>query len=507
MTTTSTDVPASLGPNEPPEPAQPERARSRFAAVFLRVGPASVIGTLLAAIFGVTFAVITPPFWGHDEITQFGRAYQVAHGGIQPQQIYDNRGVSYGGEVPISVDALMGYALDDYTNSPEEPAPLAQSPRGYELLENQPVTSAERTIWFTNTSAYSPLPYLPAAAGIRVAELLDLNVGGLMLATRLAGLAVYLALIAFALRALRGSRVQWLVCAVALLPITVFQAGTVTADTMTNAIAILVSALLLKGLFLGMPLNRVETAALLTAAVALPLCKPAYALLAMAVLVVPAERMGLSGWKRVLPWLFAAIGAAAFVAWNAISSPTTEGMGLMRRESQWHSVRPGDQLSEVLGDPLHFSNVLAQSVLRRDQEWFDEFFGELGFGYVTVPATSIVACLIALALALGIAERFTASHLRTAIVGAGVAVTTAAIFGTLYLGFSPVGYFIVDGVQGRYFVPLAIVAFAVLLRWVPLRLSRDDGRTPGKGAAIAIVAAIVIALVAAVAKYYVLVWG
>lgn len=466
-----------------------------------------MIGTIVVAIFGATFAWITPPFWGHDEITQFGRAYQVAHGRMLPQRIDDSRGVSYGGEVPISVATLMAYALDDYSHAPEEPAPLAQSPHGYEALESQPVPSAQQTIWFTNTSAYSPLPYLPAAVGIRTAQLLDLDVGGLMLATRLAGLAVYLALIGFGLHALRGRRVQWLVCAVALLPIAVFQAGTVSADTLTNAIAILVSALLLKGLFLGEQLGRIETGALLTAAVALPLCKPAYVLLAMAVLVVPAERMGLIGWKRLLPWLFAAIGTAAFVTWNAISAPTTAGMGLMRRESQWYSVRAGDQLNGVLSDPLHFASVLAQSVVRRDQEWFDEFFGELGFGYVTVPATSIVACLVALVLSAGIAERLIASDRRTAIVAAGVIITVAAIFGTLYLSFSPVDYFIIDGVQGRYFVPLAIAAFAVLLRWVPLRLSRDDGRTPGKGTAVAIVAAIAIALVAAVTKYYVLVWG
>lgn len=506
MTSTDAAPRTADAVDEPSEPAH-RTALTRSRDLVHSWGTASVVFTIVAAVFGVVFAVITPPFWGHDEITQFGRAYQVAHGGLLPQEIDDTRGVSYGGDVPITVDALMGYALDDYTNSPPEPAPLAQNARGYDVLENLPVSAGERTIWFTNTSAYSPLPYLPATVGIRVAEALDLHVGGLMLATRLAGLAVYLALVGFGLHALRRHRVQWLAFAVALLPIGVFQAGTVTADTMTNAIAIVLSALLVKGLFLGVRLNRVETAALLAGAVALPLCKPTYVLLAMVVLVVPAERMGLTGRMRMLPWLFAAVGAAGFAAWTVISGPTTEGMGLMRTPSQWHAVVPGDQLSGVLHDPLHFANVLVQSVLRRDEEWFGEFFGELGFGYVTVPALSMVAWLVALALAAGTAERFVASHRRTAVVAVGIVVSVAAIVGTLYLSFSPVGYFIVDGLQGRYFLPLAIAALAVLLRWIPLRLTHEGGRTPGRGAAVAVVTAVVIALAAAVLKYYVVVWG
>jgi uncharacterized membrane protein len=276
---------------------------------------------------------------------------------------------------------------------------------------------------------------------------------------------------------------------------------------MTNALAIMVSALLVKGLFLGDRLGRVETGALLASAVALPLCKPTYVLLAMAVLVIPADRMGLGGWRRWLPWAFAGAGAILFLLWYRISAPTTEGTGLMRDPEQWYSVRPGEQLSGILRDPVGFVSVFAQSVMRRDHEWFAEFFGELGFAYVDVPATSIVACLVALAMALGIAERMISSHRRTAIVAIAVVASVALVYVTLYLSFSPVGYFIIDGVQGRYFVPLAIAAFAVLLRWVPLRLSGSGGGVPVRGAAITITTATVLALAAASLRYYIIVWG
>ncbi|HEY5853997.1 MAG TPA: DUF2142 domain-containing protein [Aldersonia sp.] len=473
-----------------------------------RWGAASAAFTAVALIFGFVFAWITPPFWAHDEITQFGRAYQVAHGGLLPQEIDDDRGVSYGGRIPASIDELMGYALRDYNNNPPEPDPMVQDPGGYDRLESAPVSDAQRTMWFTNTASYSPLPYLPAALGIRIAESVGLDVGAVSLAARLAGLAVYLAIVGFGLQALRAWRIQWLAFTVAVLPIAVFQAGTVTADTLTNALAIVVSALLVKALFLGSPLNRIETAALLTSAVALPLCKPSYVLVAMLVVLVPPAALGFGGaLRRWLPWAFAAIGALAFLAWTRIAAPTTEGMGLMRRQEQWHSVIPADQLAGMVRDPIGFVSTFGQSIARRDQEWFTEFFGELGFSYVTVPALSIIASLLALVVSVGIAERLVSSHLRTALVAVAVAASVALIYVALYLSFTPVGYFIIDGVQGRYFVPLAVLAFAVLLRWMPLRFTRADGTLPPRAPAVTIVTATVIGLIAAAVKYYAFVWG
>ncbi len=488
----------------------PPKASRLSAAVCwlqLRVGLGSAVFLLIGAIFGATFSVVTPPFWGHDEITQFGRAYQVAHGGFGPQRIPDARGVSYGGQIPVSIDALMGYALRDYSRKPQEPAPLSAGHAAYDRLGSAPVGSATKTMWFTNTAAYSAIPYVPAVAGIWLADAVGADVGNTVLLTRLAGLLAYLLIVGFALRALRGYRVQWLAFTVAVLPITLFQAGTVTADTITNALAILVSCLLVKGLFLNARLSRTEVAAALVATIALPLSKPTYVLLAMLVALIPARQYGFRGWLRWIPWCCAILGAALFGVWMKIASPTGDGMGLMREPAQWHSVRPGDQLHQILSHPWHFIDVFTHSIWLRDGEWFTQFFGQLGFAYVDVPGLSILACLLAFAVSVGIAERLTATQLRTTLVALAIAASVAMIYVTLYMSFSPVGYYLIDGVQGRYFVPLAVAGVAVLLRWIPLRLTNSQGKTPVRGPAVTIIVATVIALVAAIIKYHFMVWG
>ncbi|MGW0178258.1 DUF2142 domain-containing protein [Nocardia sp. NPDC003345] len=482
--------------------------RRAGTALIGRAGPATVAFTLLAGIFGLIFAVMSPPFWGHDELTQFGRAYQVAHGGLLPSQIEDDRGVSYGGEVPAAVEALMGFALDDYTHNPGEPFPMVAEPQTYQRLGDAPVTDDKKTVWFTNTAAYSAVPYVPNAIGIRFAELIDADAGTLVRLTRLSGLAAYLLVVGFALWSLRAHRIQWLAFTVAVLPIAVFQAGTVTADTLTNALAVLVSALLVKGLFLGDRLGRAETVAVMGTAILLPLCKPTYVLLALLVVLIPAERMGLTGWRRWLTWACAALGALGFAVWMKIAAPTGEGTSLMRPRHQWYTVDTGEQLTGILTGPFGFLRTFWESILRRDQEWFTEFFGELGFSYINVPATAIVACLLAFAVALGTAERLELPDFRrTLVVALTMAASVAMIYVTLYMSFTPVGYYIIDGVQGRYFIPLAIVAFAVLLRWLPLRLRGPGDRPPGRAAEWTIVIAALIALVTTVAKYHLYVWA
>lgn len=482
--------------------------RGIIESIERRFGAAALVFVVVAGVFGALFAVVTPPFWGHDEITQFGRAYQVAHGGFTPEKIQDTRGVAYGGTVPTSVDALMSYAFDDYNHNPEEPDPMVADRDAYQRLGAAPLTSTTTQVWFTNTAAYSPVPYVPAALGIRLSEALDLSVGAMNTVTRLSGLLAYLLIVGFALRALRGHRVQWLAFTVAVLPIAVFQAGTITADTMTNALAILVSALLVKGLFLGDKLTRTETVAALAATVLLPVSKPTYVLLAMLTVLIPAQRYGFRGPLRVIPWVVAAIGAIVFAAWMKVAAPTTEGMGLMRPQHQWGMVRPDDQLKGILGDPFHFLNVFGDSIWLRDQRWFTQFFGELGFAYIDVPAITILACLLAFAVSVGIADRMPgANTLRTVVVALTVLASVAMIYVTLYMSFTPVDYYLIDGVQGRYFVPLAIAAMAVVLRWMPLRLTDAEGRTPSRGPAIVIVSATVFALIAAAAKYCSIVWG
>lgn len=498
------------------------------APALQRTGPALAVFLVLAGFFGAVFAVVTPPFWGHDEITQHGRAYQVSQGGMLPEEIPEDRvpGMrSWGGQVPVEVGRVMDAAFEDYRSDRPEPASKVDDSDAYPPLLDAPISGERTDVWFTNTAAYSPVPYLPHAVALALTEALGGDTRAHVYAPRIAGLLAYLAVVGFAVHALRGTRFAWVLVAVALLPIAIFQSGTTTADTLTNALSLLLSALLVKALFLRRQLSGGETAALLATLVALPLCKPTYVLLPLLALLIPAAMTALGRrapdgepsprekpWWRITSIGALAAGLGGFGVWTSISGETTEGMGYMRPPEQYETVRPGDQLSGILSDPVGFVGTFVESWALRDLLWFDQFFGELGFSYVKVPGATQVFALLALTLAVLGAERLRSRTLPTLVTTTVVVLTTGMIFGTLYLSFSPVDFYIIDGVQGRYFVPLAVLGFAVVARVITIRLftapSSPTGKAtaPGPGLPLTIATLSALSLAAAAFKYWWVIW-
>lgn len=195
-------------------------------------------------------------------------------------------------------------------------------------------------------------------------------------------------------------------------------------------------------------------------------------------------------------------GLGGFAAWTAVSARTSESMHLMR---PGETVDPGAQIDFVLGHPGEFLQVLVRTFAYQENSYFTQFFGTLGFTWVPVPAIAVGCCLLAAGLACGMSDRLTASPARTAITAAVVLLTAAAVFGTLYLEYSPVGYHLIAGVQGRCSIPLAIIAAAVVLRLVPLRLHLPGPRA-ARATAAAVVALMSVALATSAVKYYYVLW-
>lgn len=494
------ETPAQEKPEAPTAPT-PRSWRHRLAGLD-KCGTAFV---LISLLFGTVFAFITPPFWGHDEISHFSRTFQVDHGQVLPLRVPDSRGVAYGGQIPETAKALTGYAFDDYHAKTKAPDPRVEDPGRYERLAAQSLSAPLANQWFTNTAAYSPVAYLPSAVGLRIAEWTGNTVGLAVDLMRIFNLLAYTAVIAFALWALRESRFKWVVFVAALMPIAVFQAGNITADTLTNGLAILFSALFVKATFLRARLTGWQTFLLLASAVLLPLTKPTYLVLALLLLFTPPGRLALRRGARPIAIAATAVGVAGFAAWNSVAAKTGEGMGLMRKPPQWDSVDPSEQVQYVLGNLPHFLRICWQTFVYQDNRYFQEFFGQLGFSGVKVPGIAIACCILAGVIAFGLCGRMQASRLRLIASIVLLVGSVLGIFAALYLEYSPVGYYMIDGVQGRYFIPLVVLAAAIALQLIPLRLHLPSVRA-AHGAAAAVVVLMFVALGMTALKFNYAIW-
>lgn len=467
---------------EEPRPVRRFRPKDTCGVVFV----------LFSLLFGSVFALITPPMWGFDEPTHVFRAYAVDHGRFLPEQILD--GVNYGGEVPVTLAELGNYAVVDSDVLPPFPQHAVRNPQVYERFRAQPLNAPEIVIGFQNTSSYSPVAYVPSVIGLRIAEVVDGSVGFALTLMRLCDVLAYTAIVWLALWSLREHRFKWAVFVVALLPMTVYVASLITADAVTNALAILFSALFAKAALLQQRLSGVETALLFAAAFLLPLGKPTYVLLVLLLPFVPSARMAVRRWAA---FAVTAAGVTGFAAWTAVSAQTSDAMHLMR---PGHVVDPGLQVEHLLTNLGDVPGLMVRTFVNQENNIVTQVFGFFGPAKVAAPASAMLAVLAAGALAFGLAERVRPNRTLLGVTATIVLVSVAAIFGTLYLEWTPVGHHVIEGVQGRYFVPLAVLWFAVLLWLVPLRLELTRGHLL-RGSELGIIVLVFFALFASAFKY------
>ena len=536
-----------------------------------RVDRAALLLGLLVLVVGSLFAVAVPKMWGPDEPQHFYRAYQVAHGGFLPLKVTDVNGAPvYGGQMPSSVVAIQALVPHRLARDPQR-APLFTQPEAHARAEALPLdTGRTVTKWFTNTAAYAPPTYLPAAGALLVVEAAHGTIGQAILAMRLAGVLTYAALVTLAALVLRRHRLKWLVVVVAALPSAIFQASVISADTVTNGVCILFLAVVAKGVFLRRPLMAWETWTLLATAVVLPLLKPTYVTLLPLLFLVPPAALALtrrrdpdrdgtdtargleihrggpksgdpgpvdagSGdpatttghpgataqagagtaeaapaagarGRRVVAVVAAVVTTVVSLAltalWAGLSSGTGNGMGLVRGRGQENSVRPGDQVQYLLGHPGQLARILVRTAADYGWRLIEELFSQTGYN-VQGSALAAVLSVVALLLATGLVGRLRPGRLRLAVSTVVLVAAVGAVFGALYVAFDPVGLFEIQGVQGRYFVPLALLAALVALAYVPLRL---DVSVPGtrRRVVATIAVAVTLAPVVALVKFVLL---
>lgn len=205
-----------------------------------------------ALIIGLAFAFVTPPFAVPDEQNHFWRALAIARGHLIPARGRDRTTIAR------SVQNLV-WVLDraePRESLREKLHVIASLP-----FDGQEGGEVRFAAWYT------PLPYIvQSAVAAMPLRPIVLFYGG-----RVANLLAAILLVALAIRA--APRHAPVIAAAALLPMTLYESASWSADAATIALAWLFIALLLE------PPRRMWVVAMV--GLALALCKPAYFLIAL----------------------------------------------------------------------------------------------------------------------------------------------------------------------------------------------------------------------------------
>lgn len=397
---------------------------------------------LILLLFGLPMILLVPTGAGYDEEDHLVRVWEVSAfsfipGQMSPQELrYPTvfRDFAYrqqGSTGVIDSDFWQSYAR------------AALYERGFVRRE------------IDTKSVYSPALLLPQAIIMRLlGRGADLPALPVFYLCRLAGLLSYLILTWLAIRQMPFGK--WLLLVLALSPMALFQAATITPDAISNGIGFLFIAGCLR-LAQVQEIGWNETGRLVFLSCLLFSAK----LNLIPLILLPFLLISPSQFASKRPYVF--LLATSFVlfllevaAWNWIASRNFGSLLL-------DEANPQAQLLYILGNPFAFLQTVLKDFFANGSFYVQGWINGYGYYYWTPPL--IVAALFLLSLGSVILADSTSEqvHRRQRIIFillfvAGYVATIAS----LYISYTPVGSDQVFGVQGRYFIPLALPLFLIL---------------------------------------------
>ena len=396
---------------------------------------------------GLWSAVFTPLGAGFDEDAHLARVWQIAHGEMIP-----NRQGSADGFPSGFLD--VSYHL--YKNM--TPVSIGMWARQFEVK-----IDPSETIRFPTRSPYFPLMYIPHALVMRLVLLLSRAPAAIhYYLARLACLALYAGLTFAAIRSLPHGK--WLLTVLALSPMAITQASTVTPDAIDNAGAFLFTAWALRLASMGdIPMSDRDFRKTIILIILVCTLKPTTPVLLLLLLLVPRRVVGSDKRRAIL--VAAALSAFLLlsVGWDVILGRNV-GFG----SAELH-LDPVAQIMGILSAPLAFAQVLGRTLLSALPRIMTEWVGVAPYAAWDLPAVIyILYPMLLLYTMLSEPSGCDLTLQRRIRLGSIFAVGAGTIIVLVYLQFNPVGSPLIAGIQGRYFIGVSPLLLLCLVPVKPL---------------------------------------
>jgi uncharacterized membrane protein len=418
-------------------------------------------------VFGVAYALTIPSLAGFDESVHFLRAWNVSDG-----DVFAQTGVrqgetepTLGTNVPQGLQQQMLAILRDGILHPDN------ARRTWSHVDDPAPRGIPTFVDFSAAAVYPPVPYIPSAIGIRIGRTFGTSAWVLILLARLAELAVFIALLAVAIRRLPTR--SWILAVIALMPVVLYQAATVSADAITNALALLVIAEAFA--LTAQPVDQVPRGMLIetiVATIGLALCKQPY-LLAAALLVFPAWRhrrqIGIALGATVVA------GGAVALAWTRWANDKYLAPNFLPPSLGGHpnyannNVQPSEQLAYLRGHPFAFTGAVWRMVTDHGIKIVHDLTSQVSYWHAPGWIAVLVGAGVIAAVLIDAGPLPGGPAMRALALAIAFAAVVASLF-LAYVGWNALHAPRIDGYQGRYLV--------VMLSLVALVLIPDRGVRP-----------------------------
>lgn len=426
---------------------------------------------IIGLIYGMGFILATPAFQVPDEYEHFYRALYVSEGHVVPEKLGDKSGVYVPESVQITSDKV---SREWYSFIMDRKVKMNLTSLLYLPFngKNMVFEDISRIAVIT----YSPVPYLVSAFGIAIGKLFNLSPLVLMYIGRLANLLAWLFLTYLAIRITPVQK--WVFLMLALIPMTLFEAASLSADSLLFGLSFLIIAIFFKFAFDDnkKKIGIKDIYILFILLLLLALSKSNYFLLVSLIFLIPAEKFGnpqtqsVWGTKNFLySKIFGNRKKMILVAgFLFLSIAVITGVWSLLVKDLYMPIVPqvsvSGQIAYILGDPFRFPYVLINTLIHQGLSYQLLFVGNF---WLDIPLPMWwLGVYVATIIPIALLEKNSIIITRNQKLISTVVFILAfiAVCALVYIPWTPVGQNIIDGIQGRYFIPILPLIFLLLYK-------------------------------------------
>lgn len=420
-----------------------------------------------ASLLGAFFCFLMPPGTVPDEPVHFQNAYYYS-------DVFLGESPQAGSLLIRECDSCGVY----YTNDDGQNNYSAERSDYKKIISNWSWSADDTQIVLIQgdsqdspSSSISSNPFwirLPAAIGITLARLFGLGAYPLYYLGRLLSLTAFLLMTWYAIKITPVGKSIFMT--VALLPMTMQLASSYSYDSIIISLSLLLSAFCLEAIYGGgtISFGNCIGIGILTILLAVP--KVVYALIGFSILLVPSKRFSSRRnemlAKAAIPLIFVcftmAVESNTFLKLSGSSAASGDGLDHKGSETG-HFVT----LSDIVQHPRHALGVFFNTLAAYGDFWFFGMItGPLGWFQGGLAAPNVVAVFFFLVLVLSTFASNVDCVIPSAIQRVGyifvVCVIALAVVASMWLGWTFDNDIVIQGVQGRYFLPvLPLLLFAL----------------------------------------------
>ena len=412
--------------------------------VHLKLKPEQIF-IILALISGIAIAFISPAGQEPDGGDHILRAFDVSYGNITPilSRTFDENV-----QMPLNFSEF-----DDRVVQPERNQGLAHA----EHLKNVYFSSGKSDFQnYKYNDNYSAMTYWPQGFGLYLGRVMNWNAFNTIELARILNLLIYILLTYLAIRKIPIFKNLMLV--IALIPISIFQAGSLSADAVVNGFSFLFVALVINLSVQDKLINPLRLILPVLLLYITYLAKPAYIIMGLLILVIPFRKYP----KLMTSILKYSSIVAVSAAFAAIIYGFASGNLMLAEGKAVYST----QLQFVLHNLYPTLQILIHTL---DQNAFQYLTWLNMLGWINYSLSSLIIIVPLFIVLVGLADHNNYVHWNSwqkLMIWGSFLGSVAAIFVGLYIfdDVNDIAAPLMLGAQGRYFIPLLILPFLALER-------------------------------------------